>query len=199
MWLSRYPRPIEIRYDQGSEFIGHEFIKSLIEELYRITAQPSTSVNPMYNAVLERIHQVLRNLVNTFNISQTNIDKNDPWMEILAAAEFAIFPTTNRKNVYSPVQLVLVNDMIFLIKHNVDQKLIRQRKQAQINKDNICENRHRVDHQYKVGDKVILTKHTVYKYETPYTGPFVIAQFFTTNGTVNLQCGPTKIRYNMSD
>ena len=29
--LSRYPRPIEITYDQGSELIGHEFIKYLIE------------------------------------------------------------------------------------------------------------------------------------------------------------------------
>ena len=27
MWLSRYPRPIEITYDQGNEFIGHEFRK----------------------------------------------------------------------------------------------------------------------------------------------------------------------------
>ena len=24
-WLSRYPRPIEITYDQGNEFIGQEF------------------------------------------------------------------------------------------------------------------------------------------------------------------------------
>ena len=31
-WLSRNPRPIEITYDQGSEFIGHEFRKYLIEE-----------------------------------------------------------------------------------------------------------------------------------------------------------------------
>ena len=30
-WLSRYPRPVEITYDQGSEFIDHEFRKSLIE------------------------------------------------------------------------------------------------------------------------------------------------------------------------
>ena len=30
-WLSRYPRAIEIMYDQGSEFIGHEFRKYLIE------------------------------------------------------------------------------------------------------------------------------------------------------------------------
>ena len=36
MWLTRYPIPMEITYDQGSEFIGHEFIKSLIETEYRI-------------------------------------------------------------------------------------------------------------------------------------------------------------------
>ena len=30
-WLYRYPRPIEIMYDQGKEFIGHKSRKSLIE------------------------------------------------------------------------------------------------------------------------------------------------------------------------
>ena len=29
--LTRYPRPMEVIYDQGSEFIGLEFRKSLIE------------------------------------------------------------------------------------------------------------------------------------------------------------------------
>ena len=31
MWLTIYPRPTEITYEQGSEFIGHEFRNSLIE------------------------------------------------------------------------------------------------------------------------------------------------------------------------
>ena len=52
-----------------------------------------------------------------------------------------------------------------------------------INKDNIHKNRHRVDHDYKVKDDVFITKHTAYKYEIPYTGPFVIIQCFT-NGTL---------------
>ena len=30
--LTIYPRPIESKFDQGSEFIGHEFKKFLIEE-----------------------------------------------------------------------------------------------------------------------------------------------------------------------
>ena len=49
----------------------------------------------MYNEVLERIHQVLGNIVRTFNIStQTYFDKNDPWTGIIAAAVFAIHSTT---------------------------------------------------------------------------------------------------------
>ena len=46
-WLSIYSRPIEINYDQGSEFIGHDFRKYLIEDEYRMSAKPSTSGNPM--------------------------------------------------------------------------------------------------------------------------------------------------------
>ena len=73
-WLYRYPIPIEIMYHQGSEFIGNEFKKSIIETEYRITAKPSTSGNPMSNVVLERIHQVLGKVLRNHNISQTHVE-----------------------------------------------------------------------------------------------------------------------------
>ena len=69
-------------------------------------------------------------------------------------------------------------------------ELIRQQNQAQINKDNIRENRHIVDYDFKVRDDVMLTNQTAYKYETPYKGPFLITQCFT-NGTGNFQYGAT--------
>ena len=98
MWLSIYNIQIEVTYDQGKELIGNDFRKSLIEMEYGITSKPSTSVNTMSNAVLERIHQVLGNLVCTFNIStQTYVDKNYPCMGILAAAVFTILSKNNRK------------------------------------------------------------------------------------------------------
>ena len=128
MWLSRYPRPIEIMYDQGSEFIGHEFRKSLIDTQYRITDKPSTSGNPIPNTILEQIHQVLGNLVRTFNIQQTYVDENDLWTGILAAAAFAIRSTTNGQKCFSLVQLIFGRDMILSIKHRVDWELIRQKK-----------------------------------------------------------------------
>ena len=100
-------RPIEITYDQGSEFSDHDFIKPLFETEYEITAKPSTLGNPIYNGVLERIHQVLGNLVLTFNISTlAYVDENDPLLGILAAAAFAIRSAANRQKDYSPGQLI---------------------------------------------------------------------------------------------
>ena len=104
---------------------------------YEITAKPGTLGNPMSNAALERIHQVLVNLVRTFKIyTQTYVDKDDPWTGILVAAAFAICSTTNKKFFYSPGKLIFGRDMILQIKHRVDWELICQRKQTQINRDN---------------------------------------------------------------
>ena len=92
----------------------------------------------MSNAVLERIHKFLGNLVQNFNIStQTYVDKNDPCTGILAAAAFGIFSTTNRKKCYSPGKWIFGCDMILLIKHTVDWELTCQQKQTQINRNNI--------------------------------------------------------------
>ena len=137
----------------------------------------------MYNVVLEQIHQVLGNLVRTYNISQTYVDKDDPQSGILAAVYFAIFSTANGKKGYSQGQFIFGHDIILPIKHMVDWELIYQQNKTQISKDNICENIYRVDHDYNVGDNGILTKHTAYKYGMPYMVPFVITQCFT-NGTV---------------
>ena len=42
----------------------------------------------------------------------------------------------------------------------------------------------------------MINNHAAHKYETPYKGQFLITRYFT-NGTVNIQYGPTKIRYNI--
>ena len=82
----------------------------------------------MSNAILERIHQVLGNLVRNFNISETYVDTDDLWSVILSAEAFEILSTTNRLKGYSSGQLVFVRDTILLIKNKVDWELIRQRK-----------------------------------------------------------------------
>ena len=65
-----------------------------------------------------------------------------------------------------------------------------------MNRDNTRENKHRVEYDYEVQDKIMLTNHTTYKYETPYKSPFVIT-LCCNNGTENLQCVLAKIKYNI--
>ena len=104
----------------------------------------------------------------------------------------AIISTTNRFKCYSPVQLIFGCDMIIPIDHKVDWEIIRQRNQAQINKDNIRENNKRVHHKYKVGYKVMLDNNFAYIYKTPYKVSFVITKCWT-NGMVPLQYGLKKL------
>ena len=120
----------------------------------------------MSNAVLKGIQKVLVNLVQTFNKSKTYVDKDYPWLDILAAGAFAIRSTTNSKKGYVTVQFIFDRDMIVSIKHRVVWELILQQKQTQSNKDNMRKNRHRVDDDYKVGYKVMISKklHTNMKF-----------------------------------
>ena len=68
MWLVQYPWPVEIMYDRGVEFLGHEFKSSLIEQEYGIKTKPTSPRNPQEDATIERIHPVLGNLVHTYNL-----------------------------------------------------------------------------------------------------------------------------------
>ena len=131
-------------------------------------------VHPTSNVILERIIQVLGNLVRNFNITQTYVDKGDPWSVILDVSAFSIISTTNSLKVYSPGQLLFGRDMILPMKHKVDWGLILQRKQTRINKDDIRKNIIRVDYHYKVVYKFMVNNHYAYKYKTPYKGPCVI-------------------------
>ena len=55
----------------------------------------------MYNSILEWINQVIVNIVQNYNIIQTYLDKDDPWLVVLAVAAFEIISTTNRLKGYS--------------------------------------------------------------------------------------------------
>ena len=89
-WLVLYPRPAEIMYGRGGEFIGHKFKSILIEQVYGIKNKPVFPGNPQENITIEIIHPVLGNLLRTYNIQETYVDDADPWMGILAEAAFAI-------------------------------------------------------------------------------------------------------------
>ena len=114
-------------------------------------------------AILEIIHQVLGKLVCTYNIQETYVDDADPWMGILSAAAFVVISMYHTTKGKSPGQIVFGQDMILPINHVADWRYIRQSKQAQIDKDVICENTTIIDHDYVLGDKVITLNKLAYK------------------------------------
>jgi len=190
-WLSRYPKPQELIFDRGTEFMG-DFAK-MIKEDYGITRRGTTVRNPQANSILERIHQTLGNIVRTFEPQDLDMDSDSPWEGILSAAMFALRSTYHTTLQATPMQLVFGRDAFLNVKFEADWQLIKERKQARINANNQRENQKRKPHTYQVGDKVLynVVQGTIKpKYgQNPFAGPYEVLRA-NNNGTVVLQKGP---------
>ena len=194
-WLSRYPWPTQITFDRGSEFIGQDFQK-MIKEDYAVKAKPITVRNPQANAIVERVHQVIGNIIRTFELESNYLDEDDPWKGILSATAFAVRSTFHTTLRNTPGQLVFGRDMIFNIKHEANWEFIRERKQQIIEKNNAAENAKRIPHTYNIGDKVLIKRGTENKYEAPYAGPYTIIKV-NDNGTVRIKVNNVEDTYNI--
>ena len=168
-WLCRYPWPTQITHDRGGEFIGHVF-KDMIINYYGIKPKSITVCNPQANAIIERIHQTIGNIIRTFEVQDNFLDEDDPWKGILSSTAFAVRSTYHTTLQKTPGQLIFGRDMIFNIKHTANWDYIKQRKQTLIQKNNLRENSKIIPHIYYTGDKVMLQIGNTFKYEQPYSG-----------------------------
>jgi transposase InsO family protein len=132
-WLSRHPWPMRITYDHGSEFIGSEF-QLLIKEECDIEAKPSSKRNPQSNAILERIHQTIGNMLRTFEAENQPTDESDPWSGILSAVAWTVRSAHYTALQSTLGQLVFGRDMIWDTAHVADWQHVKQRKQTLIDK-----------------------------------------------------------------
>ena len=67
-WLSRYPRATNITYDNGSEF---KLNFEALCDSFGLKRKPTTIKNPQANAILERIHQVLGEMMRTSGLDMS--------------------------------------------------------------------------------------------------------------------------------
>ena len=81
-WLSRYPR-----VDNGSEFK-----RDCVPLLKDFDVKPVlTSIKtPQSNAPVERVHQVLHNMIVTKDLEGRTFDYIDPWGEILSSIALVV-------------------------------------------------------------------------------------------------------------
>jgi hypothetical protein len=72
-----------------------EFAK-MIENDYGIRRKGTSVQNPQADAILERVHQTIGNIIQIF--SKENLDEENLWGVILATAMFAVIATYHNKS-----------------------------------------------------------------------------------------------------
>jgi hypothetical protein len=98
-WFSRYPHCRHIIYDNGSEFKLH--FQSLCDT-YRIKRKPISVKNPQANAILERIHGVLGNMLCTSELNMAESVKASDINVFLSDAAWVICSTYHTVLIASP-------------------------------------------------------------------------------------------------
>jgi transposase InsO family protein len=187
LWLTKYPWPQEVIMDRGKEFMGE--VKDMLKNVYGITRRPITTRNPQANAMVERAHQTLHNMIRSQRIRDARDLTNGSWDGVLAAVGFAMRSTVHTTLQATPAQLVFGRDALLNVNFEADWQYIKARKQHIIRQNLQRENKKRVAHQYSVGDRVLVEQDPHRKHgEDRYTGPYVVTRI-NDNGTVTLNQG----------
>jgi hypothetical protein len=186
-WLCRYPRCRHLIYDNGSEFKLHfEYLC----DSYGITRKPTTVKNPRANGILERVHQVLGQMLRTAELDMADSVTPDDVDVFLDNAAWAIRSTYHTVLQASPGAAIFGRDMLFDIPFIADWHKIGDRRQLLTDRGNQRENAKRIDYDYKVGDKVLVINEGILrKAESAYgKEPWTITTVHT-NGTIRIQRG----------
>jgi transposase InsO family protein len=103
-WLTRYPYPIEVLMDRGTEFMG-EVKKTLCQD-YGARIKLITTRNPQANSMVEQSHQAIRNMIRSQTITSQDDLEVGKWTGVLNAVRFAMRATLHTTMRAMPMQLV---------------------------------------------------------------------------------------------
>ena len=184
VWLTRYPWPTEVIMDRGKEFAKE--VKAMLHDEYGCIRKLITTRNPQANAMIERAHQVIHNMIRSLKIRGAK-DLNDyGWDGVLAAVRQAMRSTVHTTNRATPTQLVFGRDALLNVSFEADWQYLKERKQQRILHNNKRENKTRLPHTYSIGDKVMIRLNPNRKHgEDTYKGPYDVTAV-NDNGTVTL-------------
>ena len=188
-YLARYPRPLRCIHDNGGEFIGAPFQHMLT--VNGIKDVPTTVKNPQANAICERLHQTISNVLRTLIYAHPPTNEHDANAIIdtaLSTTMYASRATIHSAMKLSPGAMSFHRDMILPIPIHADFALLRQKRQVVIDDNLRRQNLLRISHDYQVGNEVLIIHSNTEpgnRLASPTEGPFVIQQVHT-NGTVTI-------------
>ena len=109
--------------------------------------------NPQANAILERLHQVLGQMLCTSKLNMAKTITPDDVDVFLDNAAWAIYSTYHTILTDSPGAAIFGRDMLFDIPFIADWNKIGDYRQHQTDLNTAHINSKQVDYDYKVGDK----------------------------------------------
>ena len=184
--MSRYPRPNRCIHDNGGEFIGWEVQQEL--QQHGIKDVAITSRNPQANAICERMHQTVANVLRTtlmLNPPRTLQAANQLVDNALATTVYATRASVSRALGTSPGNLVFRRDMFVDLPLQADLILIRDRRQQLIDENLRRQNAKRREFEYRVGQEVLIKSIQPNKLEPRAHGPYTIQRVYQ-NGTIDV-------------
>ena len=190
VWLSRYPRPNKCVHDKGTEFTGEEF--AIMLNQHGIEESTITTLNPQANAVCERMHKTVANILRTtlkVRPPQNDVDAQQAIDNALATCMHALRCSVNRATHASPGGLVFRRDMFVDVPLLADFITLNEYRQQLIDENLIRQNNKRVEYHYRINDQVLIKSKDPAKLQDKAVGPFQIIQLYT-NGTVEVQRRP---------
>ena len=190
-WIARYPRPNRCVFDKGGEFIGHEFQTML--DSHGIKDVPCTAKNPQSNAVCERVHQTIANIIRTTCLltpPRTKTQAHELVQDAIAQAIYATRVSVSRSLGTSPGNLTFRRDMLMDLPLTADLISIRARRQQLIDYNLQRQNSRRRTFDYQPGQDILIKSDDPRKMDSRGHGPYRIERVYT-NGTADIRRRPT--------
>ena len=190
-WSSGCPRPQHIGFNDGGENKG---MFDVLMKNHGMKRKPTSKCNPQSNGIVERAHAAPNNILRTFELEERETNEDDPCSEFLSAAAFAIRATHHATLEATPAQLVFSRDMILPMSMQANWARTREKRQDEMIRNDMRENRGRVAHEHNERDKVLSRNEgTLRKPSSPRDGPHEITRV-CNNGTVRSKKGAVSER-----
>ena len=84
--------------------MGKDFRDMLTD--YGIQKKPITVRNPQANAIIERVHQTIGDMIRSMQLNGVQLLPDNPWGGVLSATAFAVRSTVHSTTGATPEQLV---------------------------------------------------------------------------------------------
>jgi hypothetical protein len=174
-WLCQYPCPVQCLHDKGCEFIGQNFQWPL--EILYIKDVCSTSKNPQSNAICERMHRTIANVLRTLvhtnpprNMTQARDIIEDALETVMHAMQTSVATTLGS----TPGALAFAQGMFLNVPLIADWQAIVRTCEHHVNENLRCANRKQRQYDYALGQQVLKKVHDPTKFEVRTEGPYTI-------------------------